>query len=336
MRIEIELNDEIAAELESVRRESNCFSLVQVAQECIEVVLAERRLPHVTWRYTAHVEGLTAMTDTKDAVEILLESRPHPTAEKLLDFHRRNSTFFAAFAAEFLWLKKRRRPGAAKALLMFLRGADRWQGVDEFMVNDHLFPLLSRICILLYPTLYNGTLKMHQCEADAILGTSIDPRGGKKKGMVLHAGNALSLEIAKLPPTPELSILTKRSKRHRTVTPDQSSYVLPFIKDFVAGSPHPESRPAIACAPCKSTAEIFALAEMTMRSRLAKRLHHFSVLDFLNYGAQTAKLTATKKRFTLPSQIEGLYCRAVIHHNPQFNVRLSSKRTARETTQGPR
>ena len=48
MRIEIELNDEMAAELESVRRESNCFSLVQVAQECIEVVLAERRLPHVT------------------------------------------------------------------------------------------------------------------------------------------------------------------------------------------------------------------------------------------------------------------------------------------------
>ena len=91
------------------------------------------------------------MTDTKDAVEILLESRPHPTAEKLLDFHRRNSTFFAAFAAEFLWLKKRRRPGAAKALLMFLRGAKRWQGVDEFMVNDHLFPLLSRIFGLLTP-----------------------------------------------------------------------------------------------------------------------------------------------------------------------------------------
>lgn len=47
MRIEIELNDEMAAELESVRRESNCSSTAQVAQECVEVVLAERRLPHV-------------------------------------------------------------------------------------------------------------------------------------------------------------------------------------------------------------------------------------------------------------------------------------------------
>src|ERR1700761_2390800 len=139
----------------------------------------------------AAVGEMNKMENTKDAVEILLETRPHPTAQKLLYFHRANRTFFAAFAAEFLWLKKRRRPGAAKALLMFLRGAKRWQAVDEFMVNDHLFPLLSRICILLYPELNNGTLKLHQCEADAILGTWIAPRGGKKKGMVLHAGNAL-------------------------------------------------------------------------------------------------------------------------------------------------
>jgi hypothetical protein len=263
---------------------------------------------------------MNKMEKTKDAIEILLETRPHLTAQKLLDFHRANPTFFPAFAAEFLWLKKRRRPGAAKALLMFLRGAKRWQGVDEFMVNDHLFPLLSRICILLYPTLNNGTLKLHQCEADTILGTRIGPRGGKKKGMVLHASNALSLEIAKLPPAPELSMPTKRSKRHRTVTPEQSAYVLPFIKDLVAGSPHPRNRVLQSLLRhARTQPEVFALAEMTMRSRLAKRLHHFSILDFLNYGAQTAKRTGQKKRFTLPSQIEGLYCRAVIRHNPQFN-----------------
>jgi hypothetical protein len=46
--LEIELNDVMAAELESVRKESNSFSLAQVATECVEVVLAERRLPHVT------------------------------------------------------------------------------------------------------------------------------------------------------------------------------------------------------------------------------------------------------------------------------------------------
>jgi hypothetical protein len=48
VRIEIELNDTLFAELESVRRETNCFSAVQIAQEFIESGLAERRLPHVT------------------------------------------------------------------------------------------------------------------------------------------------------------------------------------------------------------------------------------------------------------------------------------------------
>ena len=96
-------------------------------------------------------------TRAKDAVEILLERRPHPTAQKLLDFHRANPAFFLTFASEFLWLKKRGRPGAAKSLLMFLRSAKHWHGVDKFMVNDLIFPLLSRICILLYPALNNAT-----------------------------------------------------------------------------------------------------------------------------------------------------------------------------------
>lgn len=48
MQITIELNDELAAELESVRQECNCHSAIQVAQEFVESGLAERRLPHVT------------------------------------------------------------------------------------------------------------------------------------------------------------------------------------------------------------------------------------------------------------------------------------------------
>jgi hypothetical protein len=46
--LKIELNETMAEELERVRRESNCSSLAQVATECVEVVLAERRLPQVT------------------------------------------------------------------------------------------------------------------------------------------------------------------------------------------------------------------------------------------------------------------------------------------------
>lgn len=48
MLLKIELNDAMAAELESVRPESKCSSLAQVAAEFVEVGLAERRLPHVT------------------------------------------------------------------------------------------------------------------------------------------------------------------------------------------------------------------------------------------------------------------------------------------------
>lgn len=255
-----------------------------------------------------------------DAVELLLQDRAHPTAQKLLAFHRANPTFFLAFAAEFFWLRKRGRPGAAKSLLMFLRGTKHWHGVDEYMVNDHIFPLLSRICILLYPTLNNGTLKLRPCEADGILGTWIGPRRGKKKGVVLHSSKTLRLEIAQLPPAPIPPVLTKRSKRHRTVTAEECAWVIPFIEGLVWSSPNPRD-PILQSflRHARTQPEVLALAERTMRSRLAKRLRPFSVLDFLNYGAQTAKRMGSKKRFTLPHQIDALYCRAAIRHNQQFN-----------------
>jgi hypothetical protein len=258
---------------------------------------------------------------TKDAVEILLEGRPHPTAQLLLDFHRANRSFFPAFAGDFFWLKKRGRPGAAKSLLMFLRGAKHWHGVNEFMVSNDIFPLLSRICILLYPALNNATLEIRQCEADEILGTQVAPRGGQKKGMVLHAGEALQLEMAQLPPMPTPPVVDRRSARRRTVKPEESAYVLPYIKELIAGSPHPRNRVLQSLLRhARTQPEVFALAEMTMRSRLAKRLHHFSILDIFTYSKQTAQRGARqKKQFTLSGKIAALYCRAAIRHNPRFN-----------------
>lgn len=256
----------------------------------------------------------------KDAIEILLEGRPHPTAQKLLEFHRRNSTFFLAFASEFFWLKKRGRPGAAKSLLMFLRGAKHWQAVDEHMVNNDIFPLLSRICVLLYPTLNNGTLKFRPCEADEILGTWIGPRGGKKKVMVLHAGEALRLEIAQLPPMPAPPVVKRPSKRHKTVTAAEAAWVLPFIKELIAGAPHPRNRTLqMLLRHARTQPEVFYLADKRMKAELAKRLDHFSGLDFLAYAVQTAKRAKGEKRFTSPSKLEALYCRALDRRNPQFN-----------------
>jgi hypothetical protein len=257
----------------------------------------------------------------KDAVEHLLEGRPHPTAQKLLDFHRANRDFFIAFAAEFFWLKKRGRAGAAKNLLQFLRGAKHWHGVDEFMVNDHIFPMLSRICILLYPALNNATLQLCQCRADEILETDVVPRGGKKKGMVLRASEATRLELAQLPRMPIPPAVQRRSKRHRTVTAAEAAWVLPYIKELVACSPHPRNRVLkMLLRHARTQPEIFALAEMTMRTRHAKRRGPFSILNIFAYSKQTVQRTAgQKKRFTLSNNIAGLYCRAAIMRNPRFN-----------------
>lgn len=257
----------------------------------------------------------------KDAVEILLEGRSHPTAQLLLEFHRANRTFFPTFAGEFFWLKKRGRPGAAKSLLMFLRGAKHWHGVNAFMVSNDIFPLLSRLCILLYPTLNNGTLEIRQCEADEILGTDVVSRGGKKKRMVLRARDATRLEIAQLPPMPAPPVVKRRATRRRTVKPEEAAYVLPYIKELVSVSPHPRSRVLqMFLRHARTQPEVFALAEITMRSRLAKRLHHFSILDIFTYSKQTAQRGARqKKQFTLSGKIAALYCRAAIRHNPRFN-----------------
>jgi hypothetical protein len=256
-----------------------------------------------------------------DAIELLLQNRQHPTAQKLLEFHRANPAFFSDFAAEFFWLKKRGRPGAAKSLLMFLRGTKHWQGVDAYMVPNTIFPLLSRVCILLYPALNNGTLELRQCEADEILGTKVTPSSRKNKGTILHASEALQLELSQLPPMPAVREINRRSTRRRTVKPEQAAYVFPYIKELVAASPHPRSRVLrLLLRHAKTQPEIFALAEMTAKARLTKGLHAFSVLDIFTYSKQTAQRAADRgKMFTLSGKIAALYCRAFIKRNPQFN-----------------
>jgi hypothetical protein len=257
-----------------------------------------------------------------DVVDQLLAGRPHKTAQLLRQFLRVNPTFFLTFVSRFFWLKKRGRPGAAKTLFMLLR-QDNWkrlEGVDH-TVNNDLFPLLSRVCILLYPTLNNRTLKLVHCGADLILGTDIVPREGKKKGMILRASEATRLELAQLPPAPEPPLWKGRSTRHKTVTPEEAAYVVPYVKDLVAKSPHPRNRLLQSFwRHVKAQPEVFFLAEKKMRSLLAKELHHFSVLDALAYAVQTAKRGREKgKRFTQPNTEASLYCRSLIRRNPQFN-----------------
>ena len=188
------------------------------------------------------------------------------------------------------------------------------------MVNNDIFPLLSRVCILLYPPLNNATLKLRPCDADSILGTYVAPRGRKNKSRVLHAGEALRLALANLPPVTTPPEVKRRSKRHRAVAAEESAWVLPYVEGLIAGCPNPRD-PLLQSflRHARTQPEVLALAERKMRSRLKKRLHHFSMIDDLTYAVQTAKRTGQGIKFTQPNTEASLYCRALIRRTPQLN-----------------
>jgi hypothetical protein len=111
-----------------------------------------------------------------DAIEILLEDKPHVQAQKLLSFHRENQDFLPRIVAEFRLLKRLgRKKAGAKAVAHFLRWEHDWQGIDQFEINDHLSSLAVRVCTLLWPDI-SGMARFYQCVADNILGTRIVAR----------------------------------------------------------------------------------------------------------------------------------------------------------------
>lgn len=262
------------------------------------------------------------MENTKDAVELLLEGRSHPTAQKLLKYHRRNPTFFRIFVSQMFWLRKRARPGASKALFQFLRERERLHGVDEFMVNDHLFPLLSRIALLIFPTLNNGMFELRPCGADQILGTALVRQTGKKKGHpLLTANDSLNRELEALPTTPVPPEVKRRSTRHVRVNTEEAALTLPFIERLIDDSPHPRCRVLqLFRRHAKEQPEIFALVVRRLTARLKMPKKYFSIHADFEYAKRVAQRGADiKKVFTLSGNIEALYCRAAIQRFPQFN-----------------
>jgi hypothetical protein len=257
-----------------------------------------------------------------DAIELLLERRPHPTAQKLLRYHRRNPAFFALFVGQMFWLKKRDRPGASKALFQFLREQERLHGVDRFTLNDHLFPLVTRIALLLFPALNNGMFELRPCGADQILGTTLVMIAGKKtKHPVLAAYDPLKQELDMLPTTPMPAEVQRRSTRHVRVTLEEAAATFPFIKQLIDGSPHPRCRVLqMFRRHAKDQPEIFALVvrRLTARAKLPKK--YFSIHADFEYAKRVAQRGEDiKKIFTLSGKIEALYCRAAIQRFPQFN-----------------
>ncbi len=134
-----------------------------------------------------------------DAIDILLQDKPQPDAQKLLAFHHANPEFLPRIVAEFRLLKRLgRKAGGAKSLIHFLRWDRHWQGIDDFEINDHLRPLAIRVCALLWPDI-NGMMQFRHCRADDILGARI-ARRGKRYGNFLYPGKGTLSAASFLPP----------------------------------------------------------------------------------------------------------------------------------------
>jgi hypothetical protein len=249
-----------------------------------------------------------------DAIEKLLAGRPG--AEKLLEFHWRNREFLPRMAAEFLLLKRSgQRSGGADAVFHYLRWAEAWHGADEFALNDHLAALAARVCVLLWPEI-NGMMRFVECDADLILGTSV----GRKRGYgnVLKPTPALQFILNGLTPAPELPKLDCPRTIHELITFDDAAKIIPWFVYSVAATPSPGDPVLLAwLGHVHEQPELFALAERTVLKRQPRRFSALSVVEYSRWSVRRAARNG--KRFSLPSKFDGLYTRALILRNPQFN-----------------
>ncbi len=248
-----------------------------------------------------------------DAIELLLQDKQHLTAQKLLAFHRKNRTFLARFVAELRLLQTSgQRAGSAESIFHYLRWVEDWQGVDEFEVNQNLAPLAGRVCSLLWRDV-NGMMKFIKCEADEILGTRIVKRRGRY-GTFLYPGKTTLLPTIAPPDVPAI---TRPRTVHELITTADAAKIIPGFEGLVQDSPKPKGRILQAwLRHVKEQPELYALMERTLLQRRPPVFSAFSLLEYARWSIKRA--VESDKRFTVcPS--EGLYCRALIMRNEQFN-----------------
>ena len=251
----------------------------------------------------------------KDAVELLLQEKPG--AEELLVFHCSNREFLPRVVAELRWLKALgRKAGGADAVVHYLRWDRKWRGVDHFEVNQNLAALAVRVCVLLWPDI-NGLLQFRKCPADRILGTSIRRRKGHY-GAFLRVNKTMQAQLNHLPHAPDVPVVERESTIHRPITESEAAGLYPFFETLVAGCPN-SSDPVLQAwlVHAKRQPEIFALMERTL---LERRLPAFSARSLVEYVRWSVRRAAeSHKRFTLASKFNGLYPRALILRNTEFN-----------------
>lgn len=275
-----------------------------------------------------------------DAIELLLQDKPHPAAQDLLSFHHQNPDFLPRVVAEFRLLKRLgRKAGGAKALFHFLRWEQHWHAIDDFEINDHLRPLAIRVCALLWPDI-NGMMQFRRCASDSILDTHIVRRGSRYGNFLYPGERTLSGGCKFLPPeregagkvrhvqladgtvipTPPVPVLNRAATLHRPILEEEALKIVAPLRSLIAESPHPRN-PILRAwlRHAEKQPEIFAFMENTLLQRQPDCFSAQSILEYARSSVRRA--AASPKRFTLPRNVGGLYCRALVLLNPEFNGR---------------
>ena len=252
-----------------------------------------------------------------DAIDVLLHDKPHPDAQKLLAFHHANPDFLPRIVAEFRLLKRLgRKAGGIKALIHFLRWDRRWEGVDEFEIAQNMGTLAIRVCALLWPDDINGIVQFRESAADTILDTRIE-RHGKRYGNFLSPGKStFSAHTAlTLPAIPELD---RPPTFHSLISEEEAASVAAPLRTIVENAPMPDNPTLRAwLRHVDAQPETYAFMQRTLLQRQPKCFSARSILEYSRWSIRRA--AESHKRFTLPGQFDGLYCRALIMQNTQFN-----------------
>lgn len=276
-----------------------------------------------------------------DAIHFLLQDKQHPNAVKLLTFHHANPEFLPRIVGEFRLLKELgRKTGSIESLIHFLRWEQHWHGDGEFEINDQLTALAARVCALLWPDI-NGLMKFHRCAADETMDTHI-VRRRKRYGNLLSPGNRTLQEgCCFLPPEPDASgaglvrpirlsdyhapvlpppvpVLDRPATIHALITEDDAASVVVLLGGIVKNSPNPEHQILLDwLRRAEAQPEMFAFMQAKLQQREPRPFSPRSILEYCRWSIRRA--AASHKRSTLPSRFNGLYCRALIMLNPQFN-----------------
>ena len=276
-----------------------------------------------------------------DAIELLLQDKLHDTAQELLTFHRDNRDFLPRVAGELRLLRKQgRKVGSAKSLFHFLRWDKPWRTHDAFGLNDHLEPLAIRTCMLLWPDI-NGMVRLNHCEADDLLHTRIVRRGNHRYGNFVYPGNnTLGMGVFLTPQRdgggfvrplcldrssspifpPSVPVLDRPPTLHEPLSEAEADTVREPLHRIASESHHPRhARIRAWIRHFESQPEIFAFMQRTLLQRQPQSFSANSLLAYARWSIQRASVS--RKRFSLPNDFGGLYCRALIALNSDFNGR---------------